>query len=136
MQGTVVALFVAPDKISGSVPKHEVCALALGFEGDSRATKGARQVLMVSQDVLREFDLSPGVLYENMVVDGLDVMRLQRGEQLRVGEAILEVTLPCDPCIRMERIRKGLKKALDGKRGMFAKVITSGVIRVGDSVES
>ncbi len=136
MEGRVRALFIAPEKKAKPVMLDEVCAIAAGFEGDFHTTTTAnrRQILMISQDVLQEFDLPPGSLFENIVVEGLDVMKFESGRQLRVGGTILEVTVPCTPCGQMEGIRQGLKRALDGRRGMFARVVSSGIVRVGDVI--
>jgi MOSC domain-containing protein YiiM len=89
---------------------------------------------MISHSILEELQLLPGSLFENMVIEGLDVMRFTDGQRLQVGQAVLEVLGPCDPCSQMERIRGGLKQTLIGKRGRFAKVVTAGVIRVGDAI--
>jgi MOSC domain-containing protein YiiM len=89
---------------------------------------------MVSENVLREFQLQPGTLFENMVIEGLDVMAFNAGQRLKIADTVLEVTIPCDPCVQMDRIRRGLKQELIGRRGMFVKVIAGGTIRVGDSV--
>jgi len=135
MQGTVRALFVAPKKKSGMTSVMQVEAAQTGFAGDFHsAGPSSRQILMISNSVLEEYELSPGSLSENMVVDGLDVMRFDSGQRLQIGQAVLEVLGPCDPCSQMDRIRNGLKQTLVGKRGRFAKVVTAGVIRVGDAI--
>jgi hypothetical protein len=135
MKSTVRALFVCPEKKARPVALAEARLGPAGFEGDfHKGADSRRQILMLSDEVLREFDLAPGMLSENVVIDGFDVMSLAPGQQLRIGEAVLEVTVPCEPCIQMERIRRGLKRGLEGKRGMFARVLTPGTIRVGDPV--
>jgi MOSC domain-containing protein YiiM len=136
MKGTVRALFVAPEKKAAPVSLSEVRVAAEGFEGDfhTRTAANRRQILMVSHAVLDEFQLSPGTLFENMTIEGIDVMGLAAGQRLQVGDTVLEVTVPCEPCVQMDRIRDGLKRSLEGKRGMFARVLSSGVIRVGDAV--
>ena len=91
--------------------------------------------MLMSGDVLNELKVEPGSIYENVVVDGIDVMALQEGQQLRLGEALVDVTIPCEPCIRMDRVRPGLQDALEARRGMFVKVVLPGVVRVGDLVE-
>jgi len=48
---------------------------------------------------------------------------------------VFEITMVCDPCHRMDELRDGLRAELDGKRGMLAKIVESGVIAVGDPVE-
>ena len=136
MRGTVRALFVTPEKKGKPVEIGEVQAGRGGFDGDFHArVANRRQILMLSTAVLAEFRLAPGVLRENMVVEGIDVMTLAADQKLRVGDAILEVTGPCEPCIQMDRLRDGLRSALAGKRGMFVRVLTPGTIRVGDAVE-
>jgi MOSC domain-containing protein YiiM len=135
MDGTVHALFVVPKKKAPAIGVDEVRVSAKGLEGDFHVgTASRRQVLMLSRHVLEEFALTPGTLSENLVIDGLDVMKLAAGQQLHVGDAVLEVTVECEPCIQMDRIRLGLRRELEGKRGMFATVIVPGTIHVGDRV--
>jgi MOSC domain-containing protein YiiM len=79
--------------------------------------------------------LQPGILFENITTDGLDVNGLPIWQQLQIGEARIEVTMVCTPCDQMERIRPGLRKELWGRRGMLCRVMKGGVIRPGDSIE-
>jgi MOSC domain-containing protein YiiM len=111
--------------------------VAGGLAGDHH-TGGSkrRQILMISSDILNALDLAPGTISENVVIDGLDVMKLPEGRRYRLGGALVEVTIPCEPCIQMERIRPGLQAALENRRGMFLKVLTPGLVRVGDSLEA
>ncbi len=80
-------------------------------------------------------DLQPGIIRENITTDGLNVNSLPLGQQLRIGEARLEVSMACTPCDLMETIRPGLRKELWGRRGMLCRVLEGGVIRRGDSIE-
>lgn len=135
MPGTVRALFVKPEKGAAPVFLASVEATPTGFGGDYHSRRMAqRQILLISGHVLNELDVEPGVIDENVVVDDLDVMSLTEGQQLRLGEALVAVTIPCEPCDHTNRIRHGLKEALKGRRGMFVKVVAPGVVRVGDSV--
>ena len=94
MDGTVHALFVVPKKKAPALGVQEVPVGLKGFEGDFHSgVSSRRQVLMLSRGVLDEFGLTPGMLSENLVIDGLDVMKLASGQQLRVGYARLEVTV-------------------------------------------
>ena len=136
MPGVVRGLFITPEKKAKAVAVDAVSTSERGFRGDyhSGFTNG-RQILMISQQTLNQFDLEPGSTSENVVIDGIDVMSLRAGQQMRIGGAILEVTVPCEPCTQMNRIQPGLKSALRDCRGMFATVVSSGVIRIGDVVE-
>ena len=107
-----------------------------GFEGCAHGQPaGNRQVLLVDRETLEAMELQPGILRENITTDGLDVNSLQIGQQLRIGEARLEVTTVCTPCNQMERIRPGLRKELWGRRGMLCRVLEGGIVRPGDPIE-
>lgn len=107
-----------------------------GMEGCAHAQPGGnRQILLVDRETLDAMGLVPGILYENITTDGLNVNSLPIGQQLRIGEARLEVTMVCTPCNQMERIRPGLRKELWGRRGMLCRALEGGLIRPGDSIE-
>ena len=107
-----------------------------GLEGCAHARPGGkRQVLLVDRETLESMDLRPGILFENITTDGLDVNSLQIGQQLRIGEARIEVSMVCTPCDQMEKIRPGLRKELWGRRGMLCHVLDGGIIRPGDPIE-
>ncbi len=40
-----------------------------------------------------------------------------------------------EPCERMEAIRPGLRQELKGRRGMLARIVEGGTVRVGDPIE-
>jgi MOSC domain-containing protein YiiM len=134
---SVQNLFRAPKK---HVPLEELAEVRAmgdrGFEGCAHARPGGkRQVLLVDRETLEALDLQPGIIRENITTDGLNVNSLQIGQLLRVGEARLEVSAICTPCDKMEAIRAGLRKELWGRRGMMCRVLKSGVIHRGDSIE-
>ena len=106
-----------------------------GFEGCAHGRSGSkRQVLLVDRETLEAMNLRPGILRENITTDGLNVNSLPIGQQLRIGEAHLEVSAVCTPCDQMAAIRPGLRKELWGRRGMLCRVLEGGVIRRGDSI--
>ena len=132
----VKALFVNRRKGCSPESVQSVTATKAGLEGDYHAEdRGKRQILIQSESILGEFGLQPGQLFENMLVDGLEVMNLPEGQRFRVGEATIEITIPCAPCSQMNRVRPGLRADIDGKRGRFALVVSPGEINVGDSLQ-
>ena len=134
-KGTVRALFVASGK-GKHVRVDSVGVIPAGFDGDYHSVPAnRRQILLMSASILEEFQLEPGAIFENAVVDGIDVMSLSEGQRLRFGSAIVEVTIPCEPCGRMDRVRSGLRQALQNRRGMFVKVVNPGSVTIGDTVE-
>jgi MOSC domain-containing protein YiiM len=96
--------------------------------------KSKRQVLLMDRETLDKFGLAPGEIKENLTVTGMDFQKLGVGQMLRVGESVMEITTPCDPCPRMDEIRMGLQEELRGQRGWLCKVVEAGMIRQGDAV--
>lgn len=135
-QGTITNLHIARVKGTPSDPVQNATAISgLGLEGDRSAYEGnTRQVLFVDKEILDGFGLEPGQVKENITVTGLNVAQVQPGQVFTIGDVTLEAVGDCEPCGKMDAIRLGLKDQLQGKRGMLAKVINGGGIKVGDSV--
>jgi MOSC domain-containing protein YiiM len=136
--GVVARLFVAAARHRPMVEQFEVLAIPnRGFEGCAHGRTGSRrQVLLVENEALREFGLAPGILRENVTTEGIRLAELKPGELLLVGNtAVLEVTIPCEPCDRLEAIRNGLQNELQGQRGILCRVVEGGVIRSCEAIE-
>jgi MOSC domain-containing protein YiiM len=134
----VAGLWTSPAKHSGRMDARErVQAIeGHGLEGCAHARAGTkRQVLFASAQHLDALGVEHGRIRENFTVEGADVHEWPVGQRLRVGEAEFEITMVCDPCSRMDEIRPGLQEELDGKRGMLARVVSSGEVASGDPVE-
>jgi MOSC domain-containing protein YiiM len=107
-----------------------------GLEGCAHARPGGkRQVLFASSEHLEAAGVEPGRIRENFTVEGGDVQEWPVGQFVRAGGALLEVTMVCDPCERMDEIRPGLRRELEGRRGMLARVLEGGEVALGDSLE-
>jgi MOSC domain-containing protein YiiM len=134
---TIAGIWTSPARKSGRSVGHERCrALAgQGLEGCAHANPPKREVLFVSNEHLDSVGVQPGAIRENLTVEGEDVERWPVGQQVRVGEALFEITMVCDPCHRMDELRQGLRAELEGKRGMLARVVESGEVAIGDTVE-
>jgi MOSC domain-containing protein YiiM len=107
-----------------------------GLEGCAHARPGGkRQVLFASSRHLEAVGVEPGRIRENFTVSDEDVHAWPVGQRVRAGGAVFEITMVCDPCERMEAIRPGLRRELEGRRGMLARVVEQGDVAVGDAVE-
>lgn len=72
----------------------------------------------------------------NLLVEGFDLPQTA-GTRLRIGsEVLLEITVECDPCSRMDELAPGLMQALlpDWRGGALTRVLAGGTIAVGDSI--
>ena len=136
-QGTITNLHIARVKGTPSDAVQEATAISgLGLEGDRSAYEGnTRQVLFVDKEILDGAGLVPGQVKENITVTGMNVSQIQPGQVFTIGDNVtLEAVGDCEACGKMDAIRMGLMDEIQGKRGMLAKVINGGSIKVGDSV--
>ena len=107
-----------------------------GLKGCIHGRLGSkRQILLMDIETLEEFGIMPGAVKENLTTRGINFQELQPGERLKIGGATLEITIPCDPCSRMDEIRAGLEQELRGQRGWLCRVVEGGKIRRGDRIE-
>jgi len=107
----------------------------LGVDGDHHARPGSsRQVLFMAEENCAAFGLAPGEVRENIVTRGIDLQALPPGTRVEIGEAIFEITKDCEPCPFIEGLRPGLRARMERRRGMLARVLQSGEIRVGDGI--
>jgi MOSC domain-containing protein YiiM len=134
---TVVGLFVSPARKSGvSEPRERVLAIEnQGFKGCAHANPPRREVLLASKAHLDAVGVEPGAIRENVTVEGADVQSWPVGQRVQVGDALLEITMVCDPCQRMDELRPGLRAELDDRRGMLAHVVEGGEIALGDPIQ-
>ena len=110
-----------------------------GIEGDRHATPRVErrdfQVLLIEEETLQSFDLAAGEVRENVTTAGIDLASLPSGQRLAIGdEVVLQISKACAPCSRIEEIRPGLQKEMEGRRGMLASVEKGGPASVGDAV--
>jgi MOSC domain-containing protein YiiM len=133
---TVIGLFVSPGRKSGRAEARErVRAIeSQGFEGCAHANPPRREVLFASKEHLDTVGVEPGAIRENVTVEGVDVQTWPVGQHVRVGEALFEITMVCDPCQRMDDLRPGLRSLLEDRRGMLAHVVEGGEVAMGDEI--
>jgi MOSC domain-containing protein YiiM len=135
MTARIDHIFLKVERGQPMAPMSEAVAEAgRGLVGDSQYGSHNRQVLLIDNETLREFGLSPGDVRENLTTSGLDATQLLAGVRLRIGQTTLEVTGDCAPCSMMDELRDGLQHDIEGRRGVLARVIEGGQMRVGDRV--
>ncbi len=135
-RGTIASLQICAARHAPMEPKQSLRAIAdLGLEGDRHAKQGStRQVLLMDEETLVAFGLSAGRVRENITTRGIELKSLATGTRLRVGGAVFEITESCTPCEFINEIKPGLRAQMQGQRGMLARVIEGGEMRVGDAI--
>jgi MOSC domain-containing protein YiiM len=157
VSGRILRLHRKPrDGRSRGIPKRPVPELVItadGVEGDFnrwRTEKAAgdpdQAVLLLGEEILAELQsegwpVNPGDLGENLLVAGLPAEALRPGAGVHAGDVELEISKRCDPCVVLYGLPYvGLERgpafvrALQGRRGWFARVIRGGVVRTGMTV--
>lgn len=84
-------------------------------------------------------DWQYGMFGENLTIDDLDETKTHVGDTFKVGEAILEVTKPREPCMKlgvrfnnMKIVKQFWKQDFPG---VYFKVIQTGNVKAGDVFE-
>jgi MOSC domain-containing protein YiiM len=144
-EGEVRWVSVRPERRSMPVEQESVHADASrGLKGDhyGGGADGKRQVTLINEEHLKAVAsflgieaLNPGLLRRNIMVKGINLLAL-KDQQFQIGEAILEMTGLCQPCSRMEEnLGEGGYNAMRGHGGITARIVRSGLIKVGDKVK-
>ncbi|MCZ6543216.1 MAG: MOSC domain-containing protein [Phycisphaerales bacterium] len=141
---TVVAVNISP----GGIPKRptEVAQVTSdgivgdGHNHDKHNTPMQAISLIDAQalDDLRDqgFDVYPGATGENLTVRGLNVDALHIGDRLHFNEGVeLQITKVRKPCYVLDAISPRLQRAIAGRCGCYARVITTGEIRAGETIQ-
>lgn len=91
-----------------------------------------RQILLLEHKTLNEFNLKPGDLRENIIIDGMDLYALPSGSVLQIGDTLIALTFHCEPCkIIADKVNL---KDIREQRGYLGRVLQGGTIAVGDTV--
>lgn len=165
MSGRVVAVSVSGTHTMSKPNVTRIRLLqGLGVEGDahmgatvkhrSRVARdptqpNLRQVHLIHSelhDELRDkgFDVSPGLMGENVTTRGVDLLALPQGARLHFTSGpIVEITGLRNPCYQLDGLQKGLMAAtlekdadsnLIRKAGVMGIVITGGDVVTGDEI--
>jgi MOSC domain-containing protein YiiM len=144
MIGTLLQLNVS----QGGMPKLPVATARVtpqGVEGDRQRNKkchgGPNRAICIFSTELYDrlralgIDLVPGSVGENLTTTGIDLQRLARGDRLKVGQCVIEITSVRVPCRNLKQWDEDLPELIVGYSGWVANVITEAAVRAGDSIE-
>jgi MOSC domain-containing protein YiiM len=92
-----------------------------------------RQVLILQHSTLYDFNLQPGDLRENIIIDDdIDLYNLPSGTVIQIGDVKIRLTFLCEPC-KMIADKVNLKDIRD-QRGMLGCFLNDGLIQKQDKV--
>lgn len=83
-----------------------------------------------------DLDFEYGIFGENLTVTGLDETQIHIGDIFRVGECVLEVTQPREPCMKLGVRFNNMKVVKQfwntSKSGVYFKILLTGHVKAGD----
>ncbi len=140
--GQVVKVFISikdENNQTKTILKDEISLDTQGVQDDKFYSKDSMRSILLSS--LESYDIAEknniampyGSLGENILMD-YNPYHLNVGDQLQIGEVILEITQNCTLCKGLSKIDTKAPKLLKEHRGIFAKAITNGTIQSGESV--
>jgi MOSC domain-containing protein YiiM len=143
--GTLTWIGLRPVPRAPLVAVNHVEVLAdHGLIGDHRAARpgSPRQVTLIQAEhlgavaaLLGGGPIDPGLTRRNLVISGINLWAL-RAHHFEIGGVLFRGTGACEPCSRMEEnLGAGGYNAMRGHGGITARVVSGGVIRVGETVE-
>lgn len=152
--GKLEAIYLRPARGAPCVSAQQAQAEARkGLVGDRMLTTPSsnpdaskRQVTLIQAEHIAVISALIGKpvdaakLKRNLVVSGINLLAAKslfkdQTMQLSIGEVVLEITGPCEPCSKMElALGHGGYNAMRGHGGMTARVIKSGELKVGDTI--
>ncbi len=137
----IIALNTSERKGTQKRPVDSVNLIANhGIEGDAHAGDWHRQISFLGQECISEFnnkgaEVKPGAFGENIIVDGVDFTTLPIGTKVLCNGTEMEITQIGKECHTRCKIYYKMGDCIMPRNGVFAKVITGGVISIGDEVE-
>lgn len=132
---------------NGGMPKQPVAEAMVsvdGVKGDwqkNRKYHGGpnRAVCIYSEELyqgLRDdgVKVQNGDIGENFTTRGINLQHLKKGDRLKVGQCIIEITDIRIPCYQLKKWDVDLPELIVGRSGWVAKVVKEGMVKQGDAV--
>jgi MOSC domain-containing protein YiiM len=150
--GEVLSIQIAPDNSTTPRGVEQVKAVAgMGLEGDryyngtgtySYEHDEAHEATLIEAEAIEalarehKIEFSSAESRRNITTRGVALNHLV-GREFRIGQALLRGIRLCEPCTHLEQVSgKPVRKGLIHRGGLRAQIVTSGLIRVGDAIET
>lgn len=112
-----------------------------GLKGDIHGGNWHRQVSFLGQESIDKMTavgvkgLCSGKFAENITTEGIELYSLPVGTKIKINQVVFEVTQIGKECHQKCAIYHQIGDCVMPKEGIFAKVITGGIIKAGDVIE-
>ena len=144
MRGILAQLNIS----SGGMPKKTIAEAMVsvdGVKGDwqkNRKYHGGpnRAICLYSEELYKGLrddgvKVQSGDIGENFTTRGINLQHLKKGDRLKVGQCVIEITDIRIPCYQLKKWDVDLPELIVGRSGWVAKVVKEGMVRQGDEIE-
>jgi MOSC domain-containing protein YiiM len=153
--GTIFQINVKPETPGErgipKVPTQRALVTRNGLDGDFNRWRHeeahddlAMAILLMPLETIEAlkaegWPIEPGDIGENFTTQGIPYNSFAPGKHYRIGEAVITITKPCDPCSFLYVLpnigkSKDIVQAMYNRRGWYASVETEGWVAKGDSI--
>ncbi|MFV0466414.1 MAG: molybdenum cofactor synthesis domain-containing protein [Lachnospiraceae bacterium] len=138
--GSIKAICISKAKGTAKTSVAEAVLLPeFGIKGDAHAGKWHRQVSLLEEEKVREFNekganVTEGAFGENLIIEGISLADCPVGTQFQIAEAVLELTQKGKTCHTGCEIYHRMGDCIMPREGVFTRVIKGGTIRPGDRI--
>ena len=140
-KGRLLAVNISEEKGTRKT-NIQSCALLkdFGLKGDAHAGPWHRQVSLLANESIEKMramglDVSYGDFAENITTEGLDLVHLPIGTEIRIGNSVLlRVTQIGKECHERCAIYYQAGDCVMPREGIFAEVVNEGEVKVGDEI--
>jgi MOSC domain-containing protein YiiM len=138
----VISVNISEKKGTIKTPRNAISINSKGVESDAHAGDWHRQVSLLGEESIRNFEkklgrkIEFGEFAENITTRGIVLYETTPGDKLIIGETILEVTQIGKKCHGEGcEIFQIVGSCVMPKEGIFCKVIKQGTIKPCDKIE-
>lgn len=139
--GKIVSINISEKKGTVKLPvKSALMKEDYGIIGDAHAGDTIRQISLLDSESINKakeqgISVDMGDFAENITTEGIELLSLNVGDRLIVGNGILEITQIGKKCHQMCEVGRRVGDCIMPKRGIFAKVIKGATISAGDPIK-
>lgn len=140
-KGKVLAVNISEEKGTKKTNVQSCTLLKdFGLKGDAHAGPWHRQVSLLANESIEKMKakglkVSFGDFAENITTEGVDLVNLPIGTEIRIGKSIiLRVTQIGKECHERCAVYYQAGDCVMPREGIFAEVVSEGEVRVGDDI--